>query len=93
LFPNLPTLDESGLKGFDADSVFGFYATAGTPAEVIARVNGEINHLLSTQALKDCNLNLGGQALPLTPADFGARANDDSKQFGKIIRERKIVGD
>jgi tripartite-type tricarboxylate transporter receptor subunit TctC len=89
----VPTLDESGLKGFDADSVFGFYAPAGTPAEVITRVNREINRILGTQALKDRIQNLGGEALPLTPAEFGARAADDSKRFGAIIRERKISGD
>jgi tripartite-type tricarboxylate transporter receptor subunit TctC len=93
LFPNVPTLDESGLKGFDADTVFGFYAPAGTPADVIAKVNREINRILSTQALKDRIQNLGGEALPLTPAEFGARATEDAKRFGEIIRERKIVGD
>ena len=93
LFPNVPTLDEAGLKGFDADSVFGFYAPAGTPADVVNRVNREINKILGTQALKDRIQNLGGEALPLTPAEFGARAADDSKRFGAIIRERKIVGD
>jgi tripartite-type tricarboxylate transporter receptor subunit TctC len=93
LFPNIPTLDEAGLKGFDADSVFGFYAPAGTPADVVNRVNREINKILGTQALKDRIQNLGGEALPLTPAEFGARATDDSKRFGAIIRERKISGD
>ena len=93
LFPNVPTLDEAGLKGFDADSVFGFYAPAGTPADVVNRVNREINRILGTQALKDRIQNLGGEALPLPPAEFGARAADDSKRFGAIIRERKISGD
>ncbi|WP_295554050.1 tripartite tricarboxylate transporter substrate binding protein [Limnohabitans sp. Rim8] len=93
LFPNVPTLDEAGLKGFDADSVFGFYAPAGTPAEVVNRLNREINRILGTQALKDRIQNLGGEALPLKPAEFGARAADDSKRFGAIIRERKISGD
>ena len=93
LFPNVPTLDEAGLKGFDADSVFGFYAPAGTPADVVTRVNREINRILGTPALKDRIQNLGGEALPLTPAEFGARATDDSKRFGAIIRERKITGD
>ncbi len=68
LFPNVPTLDEAGLKGFDADSVFGFYAPAGTPADVVNRINREINKILGTQALKDRIQNLGGEALPLTPA-------------------------
>ena len=52
-----------------------------------------INRILGTQALKDRIQNLGGEALPLTPAEFGARAADDSKRFGAIIRERKISGD
>jgi hypothetical protein len=43
--------------------------------------------------LKDRIQNLGGEALPLTPAEFGVRTSDDSKRFGAIIRERKIVGD
>jgi tripartite-type tricarboxylate transporter receptor subunit TctC len=93
LFPDVPTLHEAGLKGFDADSVFGFYAPSGTPADVVNRVNREINRILGTQALKDRIQNLGGEALPLTPAEFGARAADDSQRFGAIIRERKISGD
>ena len=42
LFPQVPTLDEAGLKGFDADTVFGFYAPSATPAEVVSRLNREI---------------------------------------------------
>ena len=93
LFPNVPTLDEAGLKGFDADTVFGFYAPAGTPTEVVSRINREVNKILGTPAIKERIQNLGGEALPLTPAEFGARAGEDSKRFGAIIRERKIVGD
>lgn len=92
-FPDVPTLDEVGLKGFDADTVFGFYAPAGTPQDVIARLNREINRILVTPAFKERILALGGEALPLTPAEFNARAAEDSKRFGAIIRERKILGD
>jgi tripartite-type tricarboxylate transporter receptor subunit TctC len=93
MFPNVPTLDEAGLKGFDADTVFGFYAPAGTPPDVIARLNREINKVLATQAVKDRVLALGGEALPLTPAEFSAKAMEDSKRFGAIIKERKILAD
>jgi tripartite-type tricarboxylate transporter receptor subunit TctC len=93
LFPDVPTLDEAGLKGFDADSVFGFYAPAGTPADVVARLNRDINKILATQSIKDRITALGGEALPLTPQEFGNKAADDSKRFGALIRERKIIGD
>ena len=93
LFPDVPTLDEAGLTGFDADSVFGFYAPAGTPVDVVTRLNREINKILGTQAVKDRITALGGEALPLTPQEFGNKASDDSKRFGALIRERKIIGD
>jgi tripartite-type tricarboxylate transporter receptor subunit TctC len=93
LFPDVPTLDEAGLKGFDADSVFGFYAPAGTPAEVVARMNSEVNRVLATKPIQDRIIALGGEALPLTPAQFGAKAQEDSQRFGAIIRERKIAAD
>lgn len=93
LFPDVPTLEEAGLKGFDADSVFGFYAPAGTPADVVTRLNREINRILATTAVKDRITALGGDALALTPAEFGAKATEDSKRFGALIKERKIIGD
>jgi tripartite-type tricarboxylate transporter receptor subunit TctC len=93
LFPEVPTLDELGLKGFDADTIFGFYAPAGTPEAVIARLNTEINRILGTPALQERIQALGGVPAPMSPAQFAAKANEDSKRFGAIIKERKIVGD
>jgi tripartite-type tricarboxylate transporter receptor subunit TctC len=93
LFPNVPTLDEAGLKGFDADTVFGFYAPAGTPPKIIERLNGEINRILMTKPVQDRIHALGGVPSPMTPAEFAARAREDSKRFSAIIKERKIVGD
>jgi tripartite-type tricarboxylate transporter receptor subunit TctC len=93
LFPDVPTLDEVGLKGFDADTVFGFYAPAGTPADVIARLNREVNHILTLPGTRERIEALGGEPAPMTPAQFHDKAVDDGKRFGKIIRERQIVGD
>jgi tripartite-type tricarboxylate transporter receptor subunit TctC len=93
LFPDVPTLDEAGLKGFDADSVFGFYAPAGTSPDIVARLNRDINRILGTQSVKDRIAALGGEVLPLTPQAFAAKASDDSKRFGALIKERKIIGD
>jgi len=93
LFPDVPTLDELGLKGFDADTIFGFYAPSGTPEAAVNKLNAEINRILGTPALKERISALGGVPAPMSPAEFGAKAAEDSKRFGAIIRERKIVGD
>ncbi|MBX6318370.1 tripartite tricarboxylate transporter substrate binding protein [Pigmentiphaga sp.] len=93
LFPDVPTLDEVGLKGFDADTVFGFYAPSGTPKEIINRLNGEINKIIGTPAFRERVVAIGGDPAPMTPEQFRKRAEDDARRFGAIIRERKIVGD
>ena len=93
MFPDTPTLDEAGLKGFDADTVFGFYAPAGLAAEAVTRLNAEINRALATSAVVERIRSLGGEPLSLSPAQFAARIADDSKRFGAIIRERNIRGD
>ncbi len=93
LFPDVPTLNEAGLKGFDADTVFGFYAPTGTPKAVIDRLNREINKILATPAVRERIISIGGVPAPMTPAQFDAKAAEDAKRFGAIIRERKISGD
>ncbi len=90
LFPDTPTLDELGLKGFDADSWFGFYAPAATPKDIVDRLNREINRILATAAVRQRIADLGGEAAPASPAEFGARARVDAERFGKLIRERGI---
>jgi tripartite-type tricarboxylate transporter receptor subunit TctC len=91
--PDVPTLDELGLKGFDADAVFGLYAPAGTPQAVINRVNAEVNRVLNAPAMKERIVLIGSVALPLTPAEFGRKGTEDSQRFGKLIRDRGIHGD
>ncbi|MFM8556428.1 MAG: tripartite tricarboxylate transporter substrate-binding protein, partial [Betaproteobacteria bacterium] len=93
MFPDTPTLDEAGLRGFDADTVFGFYAPAGLTADAVTRLNAEINRALATPAVVERIRSLGGEPLPLSPAQFAARIADDSRRFGAIIRERNIRGD
>ena len=93
LFPDVPTLAEAGLKDFDADSVFGFYAPSGVPQEIITRLNREINRALQTPAVRERITALGGDVLQLTPVEFADRQKIDGARFGVIVRERKISGD
>lgn len=89
--PNVPTLDELGLKGFDADAVFGIYAPAGTSPDIVTRLNKEINRYLATPALKDRIATLGNIAAPMSPDGFKEKSQKDSVRFGTIIRERGIT--
>jgi tripartite-type tricarboxylate transporter receptor subunit TctC len=88
--PEVPTLDELGLTGFDADALFGIYAPAGTSPDIVARLNKEINRSLATDALKERIATLGNIAEPMSPAKFGEKSHKDSERFGAIIRERGI---
>lgn len=89
--PDVPTLEELGLAGFDTDAFFGVYAPAGTPNHIITRLNTEINRALATAALKERIMAVGNLPAPMSPAEFGDRAREDSRRFGAIIRERGIV--
>ena len=89
--PDVPTLAELGLAGFDADAIFGVYAPAGTPRDIVARLNTEINRALATVALKERITAVGNIPAAMSPDEFGERAREDSKRFGAIIRERGIT--
>jgi len=93
LFPGVPTLAERGLPGFDADTVFGLYAPAGTPPAVVQRLGDVVRRILATPAQRERIAALGGEPAPLNAAEFAARMAADGRRFGALIRERRIVGD
>ncbi|MBL8380311.1 MAG: tripartite tricarboxylate transporter substrate binding protein [Burkholderiales bacterium] len=93
LFPDAPTVAESGMPGFDADSWFGFYAPGGTSAEIIGRLNREINRILGTAAVRERIVALGGEPAPMSPAEFAERARIDRERFGVIIKAQGIKPD
>ncbi len=90
LFPDTPTLAESGLDGFNADSWFGVYAPAGVDPAIVARMNAEVNKALAVPAVRQRIIDLGGVAAPMTPQAFADRAKEDSERFGALIRDRGI---
>jgi tripartite-type tricarboxylate transporter receptor subunit TctC len=92
-FPDVPTMEEAGLKGFDADTWFGFYAPAGTPQAVVTKLNTEINKVLRSPAFGERMAAIGGVPAPMSPQDFAARAQIDSVRFGALIKARNIRGD
>jgi tripartite-type tricarboxylate transporter receptor subunit TctC len=90
LFPDVPTLGEVGYKGVEADTWFGVYAPAGVPADVIARLNRDINKALAVANVKARFLDVGGEATPMSPAEFKGIAQAETKVFSALIKERGI---
>ncbi len=90
-YPDLPSLHESGLRGFDAGTTHGLYAPSGTPPSILGRLNREINASLGLQAVDAQIVALGAEPSPMTPAQFAAMMDADSRRYGAVIRERKIT--
>jgi tripartite-type tricarboxylate transporter receptor subunit TctC len=83
--PEVPAISES-LKGFEADSWFGLLMPAGTPREIIAKLNAEVLKILATQEVKDRLLAQGGVAVGGTPEQLAERIRADIAKWGKVAR-------
>jgi tripartite-type tricarboxylate transporter receptor subunit TctC len=90
LVPNLPTIDESGLKGFDSWNYFGVFAPAGTPKAVVDRVNAEMNKILRDPAIKERFQQLGFDITGGTPQDFVNVIATETVKWSKVIREANV---
>ncbi|AOY94238.1 MFS transporter [Cupriavidus sp. USMAA2-4] len=93
LVPDIPTVSESGLPGFESDTWFGIYGPKGLPAEIVNRLNAEFNKAIQAPEVKDRLARLGAEPVGGTPAQFAAMVKKDSARWGKLIKERKIVVD
>lgn len=87
--PEVPAINES-LKGFEADNWFGLLMPAGTPREIIMKVNAEVLKILATQEVKDRLLAQGGVAVGGTPEQFAERIKADIAKWGKVARTAGI---
>jgi tripartite-type tricarboxylate transporter receptor subunit TctC len=92
-YPDLPTLAEAGLSGYEFGSWMGLLAPAGTPHYVIIRLNGELVRVLRTQEARDYFEAQGGVPVGDTPQDFAALIRADHAKWGAIIREAGIRAD
>ncbi|WP_454764590.1 Bug family tripartite tricarboxylate transporter substrate binding protein [Cupriavidus campinensis] len=93
LAPDLPTVSESGLPGFESDTWFGIYGPKGLPADIVSRLNTEFNKAIQSQDVRDRLAKLGAEPVGGTPAQFAAMVKKDSARWGKLIKDRKIQVD
>ena len=78
------------MPGYEASAWFGIGAPKNTPAEIIDRLNREINAALADPKIKARLADLGGTALPGSPADFGKLIADETEKWAKVIRAANI---
>jgi tripartite-type tricarboxylate transporter receptor subunit TctC len=86
LAPELRTIAESGLPGFDINTWFGLFVPAGTPLEVVEVLHDEFNRALSDPGIRDKMLAIGAEPVGSTPAQFAAYIHSESAKYARIIK-------
>ena len=83
--PDIPTVGEF-VPGYEASTWYGIGAPKNTPAEIVDKLNKEINAALADPKIKARLADLGGTALPGSPADFGKLIADETEKWAKVIK-------
>jgi len=88
--PNVPTLAEAGVPGFEMSTWYGLYVTHGTPREIVARLSAETARILKLPDIQTRLKGLGGEPGNLTPEQFAALNKAEFERFGKLIKDANI---
>ena len=88
--PEVPTVAESGLAGFDASLYYGLAAPAGTPRPVIDRLNKALRDALASDEVKKQLSNDGTEITPGTPEDYAAFIDMDEKKWAGLVKQSGV---
>jgi tripartite-type tricarboxylate transporter receptor subunit TctC len=90
LFPELPTMDEAGVTGFDMDSWAGMFAPAKTPPEIVNRLNTELRKIIDSAEVKSRLRNVGFEAFSSSPKEMDDFVKAQLAKWGKMIKDAGI---
>ena len=93
ILPDLPTFAEAGVPNYEASSWFGVVAPAGTPKEVVARLNAEIVKALKVPAMQERFAKTGARLVGNSPDEFAAQIRAERRNWGDVIRAAGISAD
>jgi tripartite-type tricarboxylate transporter receptor subunit TctC len=93
LAPELPTMAEAGVPGYEISGWNGLFAVKGTPPEIVARLHSEVAEILRTAEVRQELAALGAEPVGDTPDEFAAFLKADMARWGKIIQEKGIRSD
>jgi tripartite-type tricarboxylate transporter receptor subunit TctC len=82
----VPTVAELGYKDFDVSTWYGLFMPAGTPKDIVAKVNAEVNKLLATQEMKAAIIEQGAEPQSMTPEQFGTLLKNDYQKWKGIVQ-------
>ena len=91
--PEVPTLAETVLPGFNSISWIGLLAPAGTPKEIVEKIAADLREVLASDEVKARLIELGAVPAPNTPAQFAAMIETDRKRYAQVIADKKITVD
>jgi tripartite-type tricarboxylate transporter receptor subunit TctC len=89
-FPELPTVAEAGVAGYAAESWYGLYAPAGTPADIIERLNKSAAAAVQSGAFKKLGLNEGLVMVASPPAELDRYVRGEEERWRKVIKDASI---
>jgi tripartite-type tricarboxylate transporter receptor subunit TctC len=90
VLPNVPTVSEQGLPGFEATAWWGILAPAKTPPAIIARMNAEVTKLLRDPQMREKMANQGMNIVASTPEAFGKFIDEQSVKWAKVVKDNNI---
>lgn len=93
LMPDIPTVSEAGLKGFELGSWYGIFSAAGTSPEIVRRIRSEVVKAINDPGLKDQFAALGAEPVGSTPEEFTAVLQRDLVKWAKVARQANVKAD
>jgi len=90
VLPNVPTVAESGLPGFDYNLWIGMFAPAGTPADVVEKLNRDVNRVLREPDVRERMASLGAEAMPMSAAEFDRFVRAEMEDAAKVVKAAGI---
>jgi tripartite-type tricarboxylate transporter receptor subunit TctC len=91
--PDVPTLDEAGLKGFDLGTWFGLLVPAGTPKDIVTRLNADVVKIIQSVDFRKKMDDIGALPVGNSPEQMAKQIKDDTERFAKIVKDAKISMD
>jgi tripartite-type tricarboxylate transporter receptor subunit TctC len=89
--PDVPTVAESGYKGFDVSTWYGIFAPAGTPKDIVVRLNSEVNKLLDMPEMKNAIYAQGAEPQAMTPEKFSSLLKTDYQSMKDIVKQAGVT--